>query len=730
MSPSSPHACSSARPSATLNRRLKRIYAWYTLGFVLFVLLLAGLEHLGLAKHWIGFSFLAATVGVYAAIGLLCRTTDADEYYVAGRRVPAMFNGIASGADWMSAASFLGLAGTLYLSGYGGLAFVLGWTGGFVLVALCLAPYLRKSGQFTIPDFLGARYGGTAPRLIGAFAAVLVSFIYVVAQIYGVGLITARLTGLGFEVGVFVGLGGVLVCSFLGGMRAVTWTQVSQYIVLVIAFLVPVVWLSVKQTGWPLPQLVYGQQLAKLSEREQELIKDPLELQVREVFQQRADAFEAKLRDVPQSLAEERAEAARQVAQLKAEDAPLAEIQSAEKRQAGLPRTPAEASEQWRLAQLSNEGRALPLSGMLPHVQQFSGDPAGTPVQQQQFEESRRNFIALVFCLMVGTAGLPHLLTRYYTTPTVGEARESVAWSLFFIALLYFTAPALAVMVKYEVLTQLVGTPIEQLPQWISQWARLDPGLLSISDVNADGVLQLGELRISSDIIMLITPELAGLPFVVSGMVAAGGLAAALSTADGLLLTISAALSNDVYYRVLHPQASMTRRVTLSKALLLAAALAAAAVAAHRPAEILYLVGAAFSVAGAAFFPALLMGIFWQRANGWGAVAGMLTGMLVSVFYLATANPSLRAALGIPGEAQLWWGIQSISAGVFGVPAGFCALIVVSWLTPAPAAAQASMLRLLRRPPVQGSRRLGDGKSEEELAEHGLNPKRESRSWP
>lgn len=695
-----PQASSSVRPDDSLNRRLKRIYAWYTLGFVLFVLLLAVLEHWGLAKTWIGFSFMAATVSIYAAIGLLCRTTDADEYYVAGRRVPAIFNGMAAGADWMSAASFLGLAGTLYFSGYGGLAFVLGWTGGFVLVALCLAPYLRKSGQFTIPDFLGARYGGVAPRLIGAMAAILVSFIYVVAQIYGVGLITSRLTGLGFEVGVFVGLGGVLVCSFLGGMRAVTWTQVAQYIVLVIAYLVPVVWLCVKQTGMPLPQLVYGQQLAKLSAREQQLIKDPLELQVREVFQQRAAVFEAKLRDVPLSLAQDRSQAARQVAELKADDAPLAEIQAAEKRQSSLPRTPVEAQDQWHKAKLANEARAQPLGGMPPHAQQFNGDPKGTPAERQQFDESRRNFLALVFCLMVGTAGLPHLLTRYYTTPSVGEARSSVAWSLFFIALLYFTAPALAVMVKFEVFTQLVGTPIEQLPAWISQWARLDPGLLSVSDVNGDGVLQLGELRISSDIIMLITPELAGLPFVVSGMVAAGGLAAALSTADGLLLTISAALSHDVYYRVVSPQSSMTRRVTLSKALLLATALAAAAVAAYRPADILYLVASAFSVAGAAFFPALVLGIFWRRANAWGAMAGMLTGLAVSIYYLVTANPSLRAAFGIPGEAQLWWGIQSISAGLFGIPAGFLALILVSLATPAPASAESRLLSDLRRPPT------------------------------
>jgi cation/acetate symporter len=694
-----PNDRSKSAARTSLSPKLRRIYAWYTFGFVLFVLLLAVLERWGMAKSWIGFSFMAATVGVYACIGLLSRTTDANEYYVAGRRVPAIFNGMAAGADWMSAASFIGLAGTLYLSGYGGLAFVLGWTGGFVLVALCLAPYLRQFGQFTIPDFLAARYGGSAPRLIGAAAAVLVSFIYVVAQIYGVGLITSRLTGLAFEVGVFVGLGGVLVCSFLGGMRAVTWTQVAQYIVLVIAYLVPVVWLSAKQTGVPLPQAVYGYQLAKLTEREQQLRNDPGELQVRAVFQERAAGFERKLQNVPESLALERAQAAQRVAELKRQaDTPLALVQSAEKSQAALPRTPADAREQWQRAQALNAARAQPLAGMPPHAQQFAGDPEGTPQERQQFDESRRNFIALVFCLMVGTAGLPHLLTRYYTTPTVREARESVAWSLFFISLLYLTAPALAVMVKYEVFTGLIGTPIANLPAWIGQWARVDAGLLSVSDVNGDGILQLGELRISSDIVMLMTPELAGLPYVVSGMVAAGGLAAALSTADGLLLTISSALSHDVYYRVLNPTASMTRRVTMSKALLLATALAAAAVAAYKPADILFLVAAAFSVAGAAFFPALVLGIFWRRANGWGAVAGMLVGLGLTCYYMVHAMPALRAALGVPGPAELWWGIQPVSAGLFGVPAGFAAVWLVSCLTPAPGPEQVRMLERLRMP--------------------------------
>src|SRR6266545_1481166 len=230
----------------TFKQSLKRYYTFYTGGFIAFLIVLAIAEQMGLSRKWIGYIFLMATIGLYAGIGIMSRTIEVAEYYVAGRRVPAFFNGMATGADWMSAASFIGMAGTLYLSGFDGLAFVMGWTGGYVLVALFLAPYLRKFGQFTIPDFLGARYGGNIIRSIGIISAITCSFVYVVAQIYGVGLITTRLTGLEFGVGVFVGLGGILVCSMLGGMKAVTWTQVAQYIILIIAYLTPVVWLGVK----------------------------------------------------------------------------------------------------------------------------------------------------------------------------------------------------------------------------------------------------------------------------------------------------------------------------------------------------------------------------------------------------------------------------------------------------------------------------------------------------
>ena len=689
--------------NAAFKQQLNKVYAWYTGGFIAFVISLAILEQVGLSREWIGFIFLLATVGLYAGIGIMSRTTDAAEYYVAGRRVPAVYNGMATGADWMSAASFIGMAGTLYLTGYSGLAFIMGWTGGYCLVALFLAPYLRKFGQFTIPDFLGERYGGNLPRFIGIFAAILCSFTYVVAQIYGVGLITTRLTGVAFELGIFLGLGGILVCSFLGGMRAVTWTQVAQYIILIIAYLIPVVWLSVKQTSVPIPQAVYGFQLQKVTAREDALIKDPKELEVRKVYADRAAALGEKLKDPKAALAADREAATKKVADLKANNAMASEVAAAEKALAALPKDEAAAKTAWTRAKAAAEARDKPLGGMPRHATQYAGDPNGDAKAKETFDTSRRNFLALVFCLMVGTAALPHILMRYYTTPSVKEARESVTWSLFFIFLLYFTAPALAVLVKYEVFNVLVGTPFDKLPAWIASWARVDPTLLSVVDLNKDGILQLGEISIGGDIIVLATPEIGGLPYVVSGMVAAGGLAAALSTADGLLLTIANALSHDLYYKMIDPNASTARRVTLSKILLLVVALAAASVAAQKPADILFLVSAAFSFAAAAFFPALVLGIFWKRATGLAASVGMVAGLGVTFYYMVTTQPWLRGVFGITSPIELWWGIQPISAGVFGVPLGFAVIILLSLVTPAPSAKIQELVEHVRYPSLKGA---------------------------
>ncbi len=684
---------------------LNKVYTWYTGGFLTFVVVLAILEQMGLPRNWIGYLFLAATVLLYAGIGVMSRTNDAAEYYVAGRRVPAMYNGMATGADWMSAASFIGMAGTLYLTGFGGLAFILGWTGGYCLVALFLAPYLRKFGQFTIPDFLGARFEGNLPRIIGIVGAILCSFTYVVAQIYGVGLITTRLTGLAFEVGIFAGLAGILVCSFLGGMRAVTWTQVAQYVILIIAYLLPVVWLSVKHTGVPIPQAVYGYTLEKITAKEEQLLKDPKELEVRGIYKARSDAAVEKLKDVPASMAADKAAATKTLEDLKASNGSLAAIKAAETAIAALPKDEVAAKAAYTAARTANAAKAAP---PLRHAQPFPGKDEATQ------NIARKNFLALVFCLMIGTAALPHILMRYYTTPSVKEARESVSWSLFFIFLLYFTAPALAVLAKFEVYTVLVNTPFDKLPEWIARWSSVDKSLLSVVDINKDGILQLAEMSIGGDIIVLATPEIGGLPYVVSGLVAAGGLAAALSTADGLLLTIANALSHDLYYKIIDPNASTARRVMVSKALLLVVALAAAYVAAQKPADILFLVSAAFSFAAATFFPALTLGIFWKRANKWGASLGMIAGLGITFYYMVTTQPWLykltHGGAAITPEilkANTWWDIAPISAGLFGVPLGFAVIIIVSLLTKAPGKDIQDLVEHVRFPSLDGKTTAG-----------------------
>ncbi|MBW8269880.1 sodium:solute symporter family protein [Caldovatus aquaticus] len=575
---------------------LGRVYAIYTGGFIGFVLLLALLEQLGVPNKIIGYLFVFLTIGVYALIGIISRTAQLSEYYVAGRRVPAIYNGMATGSDWMSAASFIGMAGTLYLLGYDGLAFVLGWTGGYVLVAILLAPYLRKFGAYTVPDFLGARYGGNFARFVGVIVLMSASFTYVVAQVYGTGIIASRFLGMSFELAVFVGLAGILLCSMLGGMRAVTWTQVAQYIILIIAYLVPVVLLSTQVTGVPIPQIMYGQVLEQIE----------------------------ALRTTKEALA-----------------------------------------------------------GAPSHVQPFQTyDPL--------------NFFGLIFCLMVGTASLPHILMRYFTTPSVREARQSVAWSLFFIFLLYFTAPAYAAFAKLEVYQNVIGTAIADLPAWVRLWGEV--GLVTVRDANGDGILQFREFSINQDAIVLATPEIAGLPYVIAGLVAAGGLAAALSTADGLLLAIANALSHDIYYRMVDPNANAKRRLIVARILLIGVAVVAAYVASTRPAGILAMVAWAFSIAASGLFPALVMGVWWKRTTTAGAIAGMIVGYGVCLYYLIGTQ-----YFGMP----LWFGVRNISCGLFGIPAAFLTTWIVSLLTPAPSQAMQDFIDSIRTP--RGAVRMIEG---------------------
>jgi len=672
------------RSTPVLFRRLGRYYLLYATGFVGLVLLLAVAERFGLAPRWIGQIFLFSTIAIYALIGVMSRTSDVSEYYVAGRRVPALFNGMATAADWMSAASFIGLAGTLYYAGFEGLAFVTGWTGGYVLVALLLAPFLRKFGEFTIPDFLGARYEGHFARMVGVFAGVLASFVYVVAQIYEVGLITSRFIGIEFEIGVFVGLAGILVCSFLGGMRAVTWTQVAQYLILIIAYLVPVVILSYEVTGVPVPQAMYGKVLHDLGVKEAELFTEPRENDVRALYRVRADDLARKISELPTSLVAERQAQMQRVNELRTQGAPAREVAAAERALRDLPRTPDEARIKWERARQDSLQRSVPPQ---PHAEAHPGP------DQASRDNARLNFIALSFVLMVGTAGLPHILMRYYTTPSVRDARRSVFWTLFFIFLLYVTAPAYAVFAKWEVYSTLIGSNIASLPSWVVSWGKV--GLVKIEDINADGILQLAELSLNSDAILLLTPEIAGLPYVVAGLVAAGGLAAALSTADGLLLTISHALSHDLYYRVINPDASTQRRLVITKSQLLVVAVVAAWVASLRPDSILFMVGLAFSIAASAFFPALVLGIFWKRANKWGAICGMIAGLGITLFYIVRTHPFFGGGLD-----DAWFGIHPISCGVFGVPMGFLVIVLVSLLTPPPSAAVLALVDKVRLPDV------------------------------
>ncbi len=563
---------------------LGRIYGFYTLGFLGFVVIMAVLEQLGVPNKVIGYLFIAMTICIYAVIGVLARTAQVSQYYVAGREVPPLFNGMATAADWMSGASFVGMAGSLYILGYDGLAFVVGWTGGYVLVAILLAPYLRKFGAYTVPDFLGSRYGGNTARMIGIVILFCCSFTYVTAQTYATGIITSRFLQIPFEWAVFIGLTGILVCSMLGGMRGVTWTQVAQYIVLIVAYMLPVVILSYQVTGVPIPQLMYGGVLEKITALEQSF-------------------GIAKMTVVP-----------------------------------------------------------------FTHYNPL-------------------NFFGLIVCLMLGTASLPHILMRFFTTPSVKAARMSVGWALLFIFLLYFTAPAYATFAKYEIYANVIGSQISALPEWVELWSNV--GLLTVTDANSDGILQYAELSINRDIVVLATPEIAGLPYVIAGLVAAGGLAAALSTADGLLLAIANAFSHDVYYRMVNPKADAETRLIVARVLLVVIAFAAAMLARTKPADILSMVAWAFSIAASGLFPALVLGIWWKRTNTPGAVSGMLVGFGVCLWYLVGTRY---------GGQDLWFGVGNISAGLFGIPAGFATMIVVSLLTKAPSMEMQRFIDELRIP--------------------------------
>ncbi|MDR5877605.1 sodium:solute symporter family protein [Caballeronia sp. LZ032] len=672
-----------------LTNRLILSYALYTLGFLLFIFLMERIERTTGPGTWIGYVFLFVPIAVYAVIGLLSRTSDLVEYYVAGRRVPSAFNGMATAADWLSAASFIGLAGSIYASGYDGLAYVMGWTGGYCLVAFLLAPYVRKLARYTIPDFLGTRFSSNLVRALAAVAAILCSFVYLVAQIQGIGLIASRFIGIEFSIGIFCGLAGILVCSFLGGMRAVTWTQVAQYIILISAMLIPVSMIAHREgLGW-FPQLNYGRVMERVEALERAVAVSPDEARVRADFQRQAARVQERIDALPQSFHVEHARLTAEIAELRRHNGPLREINERERELAAFPRDPADAQVKWtRERDALSERVAAPV----PMAEAFAPGSAS--------DESPRlhkvNFLALLLCLSIGTASLPHILTRYNTTTSVASARRSVGWTLFFVALFYLTVPVLAVLIKHEILTGLVGHRFADLPQWVTQWRRVEPYLIRINDVNGDGIVRWAGIQMQPDMVVLAAPEIAGLPYVISGLIAAGALAAALSTADGLLLTIANALSHDVYYCMVDRGASSQRRVTISKILLLGVALLASYVASLNAGNILFLVGAAFSLAASSLFPALVLGVFWKRTTQRGVVAGMIAGLVVCVYYIVSTYPFFVQLTGFAGAR--WFGIEPISSGVFGVPAGFAVAIAVSLLDRKPDAYTRALVDYIRHP--------------------------------
>ena len=587
---------------------LPKIYGTYTGGFIVFIILMAIGEQAGMSAKVIGICFVAFTVLIYALIGYLSRTIQVDAYYLAGRQVPTVFNGMATAADWMSGASFVAMAGGIYFKGYGYMALLVGWTGGYVLVASLLAPYLRKFGCYTVPDFIGTRYGGNLARLSAVIVLTVASFTYVTAQINATGTIASVALDIPFNIAVYVGLASILMCSMLGGMRAVTWTQVAQYIVLIIAYLIPVFWISNKMGAGVFPHLMLADEVARIAELE-------AQFGLGEIKNSAAD-----LKQVPKGL-------------------------------------------------------------------------AGITKAHSEVNTTPWKFISLAVCMMAGTASLPHVMMRYFTTPSVKAARRSVGWSLFFIFLLYSSAPMLATLSKLSLMdpnlaTGIIGKSITEVQaiDWYQNWNQAN--LMFVSDFNGNGTLELNEFFMGGKAVVLATPEIAGLPYVISGLVAAGGMAAAMSTADGLVLAISNALSHDIYYKMINPKAETAKRLLIARILLVLIGFAGATIAALEIQGILGSVIWAFDFAMSGLFFPLVLGVWWKRANAQGAVAGMLGGLAAGTAYLIAVRS------GYPGFLD----ITQLTFGIVGSVVSLVLMIVVSLATKAPDAATQKMVDDVRVP--------------------------------
>ena len=537
--------------------------------------------------------FVVLSFSFYIWIAYRSRVSDTAGFYVAGGGIPAPANGAAIAADWMSAASFISMAGLIAFSqnGYAGSVYLMGWTGGYVLLATLLAPYLRKFGKYTVPDFVGDRYSETA-RLISVVCALVISFVYVAGQMGGVGIVFQRFLGVDKTLGVIIGMVIVFFYAVLGGMKGITWTQVAQYTVLIIAFIIPVVAISASMTGMPIPNIAFGEVLQELDGLQRDL-------------------------------------------------------------------------------------------GIAAYTEAFT-------------QASMMNMLLITAALMFGTAGLPHVIVRFYTAKSVRAARYSALWALFFISLLYTMAPVLGAMSKLNVLNQINGAAVDSTPNWFNTWR--DVGLITVDDLNGNGAIDLQggygpgtELVINNDIVVLAAPEIAGLPAPIIGLVAAGGLAAALSTASGLLLVISSSVANDIYYKKINPQASESKQLTVGRIAMVFAIIVAGYLGINPPGFVAEVVALAFGLAAASFFPILFLGIFWKKATAMGAAAGMAVGLGVTLLYQIWTLP---AFLGNDPIA----GIPATGIGTIGMILNLLTILIVSQFTPPPTPLMQQVIEEVRYP--------------------------------
>lgn len=540
--------------------------------------------------------FVVLTFGTYVYIAWRSRVSTTSGLYVADQGIPAVANGAAIAADWMSAASFISMAGLISFIGFDGAIYLMGWTGGYVLLALLLAPYLRKFGKYTVPDFIGDRYSEAA-RAVAVVAAIFVSFTYVAGQMRGVGIVFSRFVGVSITAGVIIGMAIVLFYAVVGGMKGITWTQVAQYTVLIVAYLIPGFAIAATVANVPIPHISFG-------------------------------AIAEELDAIQQDF------------------------------------------------------------GLAAYTEPFTSRPI-------------QDVFLVTLALMIGTAGLPHVIVRFYTTASVKAARYSAGWALLFIALLYTTAPAIAVFAKTNLLRDVADQPWSGRPQWVENWEQT--GLVTFEDANNNGTVDSltadetratapGELFVSPDIMVLANPEIAGLPSPVVGLVAAGGLAAALSTASGLLLVIGAAIGHDLYYKRFRPEATEKQRVTAGRIAIAAAVIVAGYFGVNPPGFVAQVVAFAFGLAASSFFPAITLGIFWKRANSAGIVAGMITGLVFSAGYMY---------LTLYRGMEHWLGISPEGIGAIGALLNFIVAIMVTLRTAEPSPAIQALVDEVRHPRLE-----------------------------